>query len=126
MATTRRIRNLLTQPNIERLYESLVEAVGIEEGSLSNSAREEAQERAWEIVQAAGGDFARTGRYAVTHYTQLIHFVNVNRKRLHKFVLVPEPYTGQDDPYRAVYMIPSDAAEKVLVLGWPKPADNQT
>lgn len=121
----KRARNLLTLPNIEKLYDSLVEAVGIEEGNLSDSARKNAQERAWEIVLMAGGQMAHTGKSPVLHYEHLVRFVNINRKRLHKFALVPEPYQDRDNPYRAIIMIPSDAAEKVLVLGWPKPTDDQ-
>ena len=74
----------------------------------------------------AGGDTAKSGRGSVVCYEHFVRFVNINRKRLHKFVFFPEPYWDQDYTYRAVYMIPSEVAEKILVFGWPKPTDPQT
>lgn len=124
--TKKRPKSLLTISCVRKLHDSLVEAVGVKEDQIANeTARNKTKERALRIVRMAGGDLARTSKNKkippVLHYTHLIHFVNVNRKRLHKFVLLPEPYA--DGPYQAIYVIPSEVAEKVLVLGWPRPED---
>jgi hypothetical protein len=116
-----RAKNLLAQPNIRRLKDSLMEAVGVQYGPMSEETRKAARRRALEIVRMAGGDLAytgNTGNALVTHYG---HFVNINRRRLHRFVLIAEPYTDPESPHMGVYMIPADAAEKILVLGWPRP-----
>jgi hypothetical protein len=119
-----RPKNILTIPNIRRLKESLLEAVGVQEGPMTKATREDAQRRALEIVRMAGGDLAYSGELPVMVYQNLVHFVNVNRRRLHRFVLIEEPYKNHESSFMLVYMIPTDAAEKILVLGWPQPAGN--
>jgi len=116
-----RPKNILTQPNISRLGDSLEEAVGVKDGPMSEDARKEANRRALGIVRMAGGDLAYSGALPVIHYGHFVKFVNINRRRLHRFVLIAEPYTDPESPYMGVYMIPADAAEKILVLGWPRP-----
>jgi hypothetical protein len=119
-----RAKNLLTQPNIRRLRDSLMEAVGVQYGPMSEETRKAADLRALEIVRTAGGELAytgNTGNALVTNYGHFVNFVNINRRRLHRFVLIAEPYTDPESPHMGVYMIPADAAEKILVLGWPKP-----
>lgn len=123
-AKTKRAKNLLTQPNIRRLEESLAEAAGTEKGILSERAREEARERAYEIVLLAGGKICASRGVAglVLEYLGFVRFINMNRKTIHKFVFIPEPY--EHGEHRRIYMIPSEVAEKILVLGWPKPTDD--
>jgi hypothetical protein len=118
-----RPKNILTQPNIRRLRDSLMEAVGVQYGPVSEETRKAARARALEIVWTAGGDLACTGNAVVTNYGHFVNFVNINRRRLHGFVLIAEPhlYLDPECTHMGVYMIPADAAEKILVLGWPRP-----